>query len=41
MVLESTEGVNLVKVLFNLGKVNKEFNESSIDANQIDRTYRK
>ena len=35
MTLESTEGVNLVKVLFNLGKVKTEFDESFIDANQI------
>lgn len=35
MALESTEGVSLVKVLFNLGKVKAKFDESFIDANQI------
>ncbi len=38
--LNKKAGVETVKVLFNLGKVKTQFDESQIDANYIEETIR-
>ncbi|MCH6267546.1 MULTISPECIES: heavy-metal-associated domain-containing protein [Neobacillus] len=39
--LQKTPGVRMAKVIFNMSKVKAEFNESEVNANQLEEKFHK